>query len=238
MDADFFRLDLALIHGYDYRLVRPPDYTDRHGTWVKVPAIQEALKTHDIVVFLDADAIFHYIDLPLEWLMGHWNITENTLLAATIDIDESSNFDSKGNIYWNTGFIIAQQSERTQEMFTRWEACPTEEEYEGCSYWKESWAHEQAAFGNYIRYDYNHSGYLQPLPCNEANGSPEPYGECRGVFVRHYWHNKQKTIEELYEQVSSETVNMVHQLFHDQIDRFFVDGSNLTYPLGEGDLVI
>ncbi|KAH7007788.1 hypothetical protein EDB80DRAFT_752285 [Ilyonectria destructans] len=228
----------ALMHGYDYRLVRPPSYEDRHGTWVKVPAIKEALKTHDIVVFLDADAIFHYIDLPLEWLMGHWNITTNTLLAAPIDIEEEVNYDSQGQLYWNTGFVIARQSELTQEMFTKWEACPTEEEYEGCSRWLEEWAHEQAAFGNHIRYDYNTDGHLTPIPCNEANGSPDPRGNCRGVFIRHYWHSKEYVVDELYEQISSETVETLHRMFHNDLDQFFVDGSNLTYPLFNGDLVI
>ena len=49
-----------MIHGYDYQFIRAPDYRNRHGTWVKVPMIKEALKTHETVVFLDADAVFYF----------------------------------------------------------------------------------------------------------------------------------------------------------------------------------
>ncbi|KEY73669.1 hypothetical protein S7711_07716 [Stachybotrys chartarum IBT 7711] len=228
----------ALRHGYDYRLVRPPNYTDRHGTWVKVPVVKEALKAYDIVVFLDSDAIFRYINLPLEWLMGHWNITQNTLLALPIDIEKRGNHDHKGNTVLNTGFLIAQQSETTQEMFRRWDACPNEEEWEGCGKWKKTFAHEQRAFSEYLRYEYSTGGRITPIPCNEANGSPIPRGNCRGVFVRHYWHNKTETVVELYDQVTSTTIDTLHSLFQREKDRFFVDASHLKYPLRDGDLVL
>lgn len=121
-----------MIHGYDYRFVRAPNYSKRHGTWVKVPMIQEALKTHDTVVFLDADAVFMYPHLPFEWLMNMWNVTSETLMAISSDPDAKTNRDDKGLVSWNTGFIIAQQSKRTQELFDRWDKCPTEERYTGC----------------------------------------------------------------------------------------------------------
>jgi hypothetical protein len=226
------------LHGYDYRLVRPPNYPDRYGTWVKVPVIQEALKTYDIVVFLDADCIFRYLQLPLEWLMSHWNITEETMLAAPIDVEKPATHDIRGNLFLNTGFIIAQKTERTQEMFTRWEDCPSDKEWPECSRWNKKWAHEQAAFGNFVRYDYNTSGWIQPIPCNEANGSPIPEGECRGVFVRHYWKYKDHTIEELYEQVTPATIKEMHEHFHEYKDKYYLDISHLTYPFKDGDVVL
>src|SRR5687768_12127995 len=42
----------AMIHGYDYRFVRAPNFKDRFGTWTKVPVLREAVKSYDIVVFL------------------------------------------------------------------------------------------------------------------------------------------------------------------------------------------
>jgi len=77
-----------MIHGYDYKFIRAPDYPDRWGTWVKVPMMKQALKTHDFIVFMDSDVMFHYPHIPLEWLLNYWNITAETLVAMSIDPDE------------------------------------------------------------------------------------------------------------------------------------------------------
>jgi nucleotide-diphospho-sugar transferase len=195
----------ALIHGYDYRLIHAPRYWFRHQTWVKVPMMREALKSYKFVVFLDSDAIFVEPLVPLEWLMDLWGVKDETTLAAmAIDLDEPSNYDSRGNIMWNTGFVITQQSQRTEDMFDSWVNCPTDEKYPGCSHWEYSWAHEQAAFAEYIRYEYNETDELVPIPSNDANGSPyiPQNATCGGAFVSHYWHSKNQSIADLHELVA------------------------------------
>ncbi|KAJ4252462.1 hypothetical protein NW762_011063 [Fusarium torreyae] len=185
-----------MIHGYDYRLVRAAEYSDRHGTWVKPAIIKEALKTHDFVISLDSDAVFTHLDLPLEWLMNLWDFTPESLVAMAYDLDWEGDYDPQGNLIFNTGFIIAQASQRTQQMFQRWEDCPRS--IPGCEHWNFKWAHEQSAFSHYIRYEFNRTHDVKNIPCNHANGneySANGQCECQGVFVSHNWKNKDKTPE-------------------------------------------
>lgn len=166
--------------------------------------MREALKKYKFVVFLDSDAIFVEPQVPLEWLMDLWDIKDNTLAAMPIDRDHPSNYDSKGQLMWNTGFVITQQSQRTDQMFESWVNCPSDEEFPGCSFWEYNWAHEQAAFANYIRYQYNASNELIAIPSNDANGSPyiPDNATCGGAFVSHYWHSKDRAIADLRELVA------------------------------------
>ncbi|KAM0269832.1 hypothetical protein ACHAQH_009642 [Verticillium albo-atrum] len=215
----------ALIHGYDYRFMHAPKYWYRHQTWVKVPMMKEALKKYKFVVFLDADAIFTEPQLPLEWLMSLWNIHDETLLAMAEDLDVGSNYDKKGWLLWNTGFVIAQQSERTQKLFKSWIDCPSDAEYPGCSHWSYHWAHEQAAFGNYLRYDYNTSDQLRMLPCMHANGSPyiPENNTCGGVFVSHLWSEKWRAIEDLREMVTTGLMRKLNEGKRDEVFEAFVN---------------
>ncbi|KAL5603721.1 hypothetical protein FOVSG1_006471 [Fusarium oxysporum f. sp. vasinfectum] len=173
----------AMIHGYDYRLVRAADYPNRHGTWVKPAVAKEALKTHDFVISLDSDAVFTHLDLPLEWLMNLWDITSETLVAMAYDLDWEGDYDPQGNLILNTGFVISQASQRTQDMYERWEDCPRS--IQGCEHWNFKWAHEQSAFSYYIRYEFNRTHDVKNIPCNHANGnefSVNGQCECQGVF--------------------------------------------------------
>ncbi|KAI7765150.1 hypothetical protein LZL87_005863 [Fusarium oxysporum] len=168
----------------DTRLdVRAADYPDRHGTWVKPAITKEALKTHDFVISLDSDAVFTHLDLPLEWLMNLWDYRPETLVAMAYDLDWEQDYDPQGNLILNTGFAIAQASQRTQDMFQRWEDCPRS--IPGCDHWNFKWAHEQSAFSYYIRYEFNRTHDVKNIPCNQANGNEftlDGNGECKGVF--------------------------------------------------------
>lgn len=228
-----------MVHGYDYKFVHSPEYTDRHQTWVKVPVIREALKTYDYVVFMDADAVFHYHHLPLEWLFNHWGITNETMLALALDPVQDYNLDDRGNVNLNTGFIIAQASERTTELFNIWENCVDDVRYPGCSKWRYEWSHEQAALSNYIRYDYTAPGEVISLPCAEANGYParEELG-CTGEFVRHYWLSKESTVDALQDAITQYTALRLHDHFHRHMDFALVNATDTTLPLKEGEELV
>lgn len=228
---------IAKIHGYDYKFIRAPDYKDRWGTWVKVPMMKEALKTHEYIVFMDSDVMFHYPHLPLEWLMNYWNMTDDTLAMMSIDPNEPQNYDEKGNRYLNTGFVIARQSKRTQEMYKAWAECPSETRYPGCARWKNDWAHEQAAFGNYLRYDYDRPDDIRVLPCVEANGAPEAAnrGGCKGVFVRHFWVDKGLVAKNLADQVMQYFLPRLHQMYLSQQNDHIVDAKG--FRLEGADLI-
>ncbi|EMT62545.1 hypothetical protein NOF04DRAFT_17647 [Fusarium oxysporum II5] len=225
----------AMIHGYDYRLVRAADYPDRHGTWVKPAITKEALKTHDFVISLDSDAVFTHLDLPLEWLMNLWDYRPETLVAMAYDLDWEQDYDPQGNLILNTGFVIAQASQRTQDMFQRWEDCPRS--IPGCDHWNFKWAHEQSAFSYYIRYEFNRTHDVKNIPCNQANGNEftlDGNGECKGVFVSHNWKHKHKTPELLSRSIMTSLARRVHGQFHHDIKDLYIDASKETYPIANG----
>ncbi|KAJ5286995.1 hypothetical protein N7478_002681 [Penicillium angulare] len=173
----------AKLHGYDYKLVQLPDDPTLHGTWHKVPAMREAIKKYDWVVFMDGDAIFTHLHLPIEWLFNRWGITENITLALAEDPERFTNM-VKGDPNLNTGVIVAHKTQHSEELFEAWMSCPDEKRYEGCGVWRKKHTHEQAVFNEYLRYDYPDE--IKILSCTEANRYPGS-GDCEGEFISHYW---------------------------------------------------
>jgi hypothetical protein len=160
----------AQIHGYDYKYYHAQPIEGYYNTWIKPHALAALLEGHDyqFVVFLDADVTATHMDVPLEWLFNHWNITSRTSIAMPYDplanvwqkpeLGPIANSDSKGNTVLNTGFAIVQDLPLTHEMLQAWRDCPTEKRYKDCGHWKLDWSHEQRAFSEYIRYDFNPQG--------------------------------------------------------------------------------
>ena len=64
----------ALIHGYDYKFVHAHEFEDRHATWIKPSALANHIKNYKFIVFLDADATFRFLHLPIEWMLNYWDI--------------------------------------------------------------------------------------------------------------------------------------------------------------------
>jgi hypothetical protein len=227
----------AQLHGYDYRFIHAPDFDDRWGTWVKVTMVKEALKDYDFVVFMDSDAAFNNFELPLEWLLNYWNITKDVNVAMSFDPNEPQNFDSKGMRLVNTGFQIAQASPATQELYKAWAECPLEDRYEGCSRWKFDFAHEQSAFGEYLRYDFNKTNNIRGLPCREANGCPEAEGRgdsgCVGIFVRHYWQDKSLPHKYFAESFMRGIAPALHQQFINNHDQAIYDATDMAISGGD-----
>ncbi|KAF2755431.1 hypothetical protein EJ05DRAFT_540169 [Pseudovirgaria hyperparasitica] len=204
----------SIIHGYDYLNIRSPVYEDRHPAWGKVLMTQHALKEHDIVVFLDSDAILRYPELPMEWLMNYWNIRKQTPISMSSEPNLDRDKDDKGNPGHNNGFMIVQNIAKTYEIFKNWAECPEETRYEGCEKWK--WKHnrEQDAWSNYLRYEYEED--VQVLPCIEANGYPEATETgCTGTFLRHHWLHKELTKEVWADNIMEAWAPAMHKYFSD-----------------------
>ena len=110
-------------------------------------------------------------------------------------------------------------------MYKAWAECPSETKYKGCARWKQDWAHEQAAFGNYLRYDYDRPDDIRVLPCVEANGAPEAEnrGGCKGVFVRHFWVDKGLVAKNLADSVMQYFLPRLHQLYLSTASEHIVD---------------
>ena len=114
--------------------------------------------------------------------------------------------DGKGKVVLNTGVVVLQNLPHTHDMMTAWKECTGEQRYPGCGQWRDRWSHEQRAFSEYIRYDFNPQGNnivvrpclslslpfpfplslslsltatppFQEIPCNDANGQPGLVGQ-------------------------------------------------------------
>lgn len=185
------------------------------GTWSKVSAIKEQLHHYEYVVFMDADTIFPHPHVPLEWLFNYWDIVPGNLVAMAIDPSNPINEDSRGRTMLNTGFVIAQKSARTHELFEAWESCPNEKRYPGCFHFSHDWSHEQGAFGNFLRYDFNRPEDVKLLSCMEANGCPEvAHLNCAGKLVRHYWGSKASVPSAVHESIMQYLLSSLHGQFH------------------------
>lgn len=162
--------------------------------------------THEFVVFLDQDAVFRYSALPLEWLLNHWQHNKETHLMLADEPEKEFNKDPHGILYFNTGFVIAQNSTRTHEIIDAWLDCPNGDKYNDCKRFAYDWPHEQAALVGFVKQnEFTLPNDIRSVPCSEANGSPwtaEEHG-CRGALVSHLWLNgKNHQPEELVTQVT------------------------------------
>lgn len=107
----------ATIHGYRYHFIRSNSYPldgttdglERDNVWKRVPALASVLANGlppkydtglsmgstlaanndrcEVVVLIDADAVFQHLELPFEWLMNRWNITPLTSIAMPLDTE-------------------------------------------------------------------------------------------------------------------------------------------------------
>jgi hypothetical protein len=198
----------ALIHGYDYKFYQAQHIPEHHDTWIMPHVFRELIPDYQFVVAMDADVTISHLDLPLEWMFNRWGVAPHTSIALPWDTEElrgnvSISRDSKGLRVLNTGFVVAQNNPTTLEMLEAWRDCTTETRYPGCAHWKESWSHEQRAFSEYVRYDFNSTPEtVVSIPCDDAVGWPgfkadveggnAGISDCNGNFVRHYTLGKAK----------------------------------------------
>jgi hypothetical protein len=196
----------AMVHGYDYKFYQARDMKDLHNTWILPHVLRELIPDYQFVVVMDADVTIPHLDVPFEWMFNRWGIKEHTSIALPWDTEEirdegSISLDGKGMRVLNTGLVIAQNSSMTLEMLEAWRDCTTETRYKGCAQWKTQWSHEQRAFSEYIRYDFNKTPEtIVSIPCDDAVGWPGfrqdmlhrpgtanlDISDCNGNFVRHY----------------------------------------------------
>jgi hypothetical protein len=201
-----------------------------HNTWVKPHVLYSLLKSYKFVIFVDADATIQHLEVPVEWLFNRWGITPQTSIAMPIDTrqtleDTHVSEDSKGKLMLNSGVIIAQALPHTMEMMKAWKDCPDGKRYPGCGEWKDKWAHEQRAFAEYIRYDFNPNGTnIVEIPCNDAMGYPGIKehdwinSNCKGQFIRHH------TIDKSWTKKSTETAML--QSFTDLLHKELLGKKN------------
>lgn len=217
-----------MIHGYTYKFIHTEPFPDRAVFWTKIPALADTLEECDITVSIDADASFMNLNLPFEWLLNRWGTTRKTALTMARDPDQPQNYDSKHRLNLNCGFVVAQSLPRTQQILKEWASCPDDQDkYPDCDRWKNPWPAEQAAFGEYIHYNY--SDEIQEVGCSDANGFPEAEQQCEGIFVRHHWSRKDLVQEMLKDTFMSVAVPTFQRQMLGKIDELVMPRANNSF---------
>jgi hypothetical protein len=211
----------AQIHGYDYKFIHASEFRDRHATWIKPSALANHIADYDFIVFLDSDATFRFLHLPIEWLLNYWNIEPHHSITMALDPwnpeEPQYNSDRFNRTYTNTGFMVVQNNNQTLPILKAWHECPDDTRYPTCSEWKRPKFHEQSAFGEFIRYDYEDA--IKELPCGEANGFPGvQLDHCEGKFVRHYWFDKSLVKVDFRENVMNAFSLPIQRIFAENLD--------------------
>ena len=210
----------ALIHGYDYKFIQASNFEDRHATWIKPSALANHIKNYKFIIFLDADAAFRFLHVPMEWMLNYWDIKKSDAITMAKDPwDPKSpqyNSDRFNRTYTNTGFMIVQNTPQILPILKAWHECPDDVRYANCSQWKTPRFHEQSAFGEYIRYDYE--PYIKELDCGEANGFPGvEVSNCQGKLIRHYWFEKHLVKDDFQQNMMNAITMPIQKLFADNI---------------------
>ncbi|KAF5680017.1 hypothetical protein FHETE_559 [Fusarium heterosporum] len=222
----------AKIHGYEYYHIKINGYPDRRDSWKKPSVLTQVLKKHDVCVFIDSDALFNKLDLPMEWLMNYWSIDpKNNSMALPFDPDTKHNEDRRGNLFLNTGFMIMQNKPKIYEIFKEWDDCANDGgKFPGCTEFRnrKGWQPtDQGGFGTFIRYEY--ADEILSLPCDEANGFPESNSGCNGKFIKHVWIGKE---DRLVQAVGAVFPGVLLETFHKQ----FLKESE-SFKTSEDDLI-
>lgn len=222
----------AHIHGYKYYFIKTTPAPDRRSqVWEEMRATRELLETGvcDYVLNLDTDAVFVHLELPLEWMMNRWNVSDDYVITMAVDPDtpihktdaeiEATNDawirfnrDEKKRVWGNPGVSIIRNSPLAIEMLNDWWSCPDDEaRYPGCNKWRGVWPAEMTAFANYLRYEDKYKNHINELACQEINGFPEMRTECLGLFIKHFTTDKSLIKAGMLRAIERAVVNTVHQ---------------------------
>lgn len=233
----------AHIHGYQYYFVKTtPAPDERAQVWEEMRATLELLETDtcDYVLNMDTDAVFVHLELPLEWMMNRWNVTDNYAVTMAVDPDtpisktdqeiEANegwtryNRDEKRRVWGNPGVSIIRNSQLARDMLKDWWSCPDDEaRYPGCNKWRSVWPAEMTAFANYLRYEDKYKDHINELACQEINGFPEMRTECLGVFIKHFTTDKSLIKAGMLRAIERAMVETVHEAMVDDKSNIIVN---------------
>lgn len=198
---------------------------------------------YKFIVFTDSDVVFPHLNLPLELLLSHWNITSTTVLAGSLDPPTARNSDIHNHTNINTGFLILQPSAPSAlPLMQDWLDCPNDTKFSYCGQYKDHGYHDQSALSNYVRYEYPDA--VRGIEYGEANGIPKsslPYPgrrkgkgqKCQGRYVRHYWGEKGLVRQAVWEAMAQVLTPAVWK----ELDEGIKQGDLLTHHAAELETV-
>jgi hypothetical protein len=234
----------AKIHGYSYYYIKTtPAPKGRGQVWEELRATLELMETDacDYIFSLDTDAVFVHLELPVEWMLNRWNMTDQHAITLSIDPDtpirktddqiERSwhgwtkfNRDDYRRVWANPGVSVLRNSPIAREMLRDWWSCPEDHErYPRCERFIKEWPAEMSAFANYIRYEEKYKDTINEIACQEANGFPQMRTECVGLFIKHFTTSKDLIKSGMLQSLQRGMTNVIHQSMFDTKDMFIKD---------------
>jgi hypothetical protein len=232
------------IHGYSYYYIKTtPAPEERGQVWEELRATLELMETDacEFIFSLDTDAVFVHLELPVEWMMNRWNMTDQYSIAMSIDPDtpihktdeeiEASpgnwtrfNRDEYRRVWGNPGVSLMRNTPLAREMLRDWWSCPEDlERYPRCDRFIKNWPAEMSAFANYLRYEDKYKDAVNELACQEMNGFPEMHTECVGLFVKHFTTSKDLIKSGMLQALQRGVTNVLHQSMFEMQDTFMKD---------------
>jgi hypothetical protein len=97
-----------------------------------------------------------------------------------------------------------------------------EERYPHCAQWKNPWSAEQAAFGEYIPYDFNEPEEIHKVEYSDANGFSEADEGYEGIFGRHHWSWKDLVAKILADSIMHASMDVFRDRLMRQIEDLVV----------------
>jgi hypothetical protein len=180
-----------------------------------------------MVVLVDSDALFRNLELPLEWMLNRWNITQETSMALSLDVGPykdaegnqqyyTSTYNKYGDLNANTGFVISQNLPRTFDILQAWLSCPDNaDDFPDCDKYRHGWPAEQGAFGENIPYVFNRTKDFVFIPCDDSMGFPGQGLGCDGKFVSHFTTGKHLVRDNMVDFLLQGLLSKAHDDFLD-----------------------
>ena len=109
----------CLRHGYDFVFKSKPVHPDRPPSWEKLEAVKEVLKKHDVVLWMDDDAV-----------PSNWGVRFETLLPIWCYMGIARDY-----MYLNAGVFIMRRTAESFQLLDKWQGLY--EKYKDSALWEQ-----------------------------------------------------------------------------------------------------
>lgn len=156
-------------HGYEFVVMWAPMDVRRSPIWHKVAGVRQLLKTHEYVLFLDADAYFRRPQISLNELIAS-QLGEAVMLLGTDRRDKHFTWSDSSA---NCGVFLIRHCPEAFAILDDWWSVPLRLD----ARWLWRWPPEQGAFNEFVRCG-PHGAAIKVVHYAHLNGADGP-------FIRH-----------------------------------------------------